>query len=91
MRALWRRNDWERNLEDELLLHVEQRAEDLARSGVPPREALRRARLELGPPETYREQCRGSFRLRWFDELRQDLRYTLRTLRKAPGPWSSAS
>src|SRR5258708_36064745 len=50
-----------------------------------PREARRGGRLELGSPETYREQCRGSFGLRWFDELHQDLRYTLRTLRKPPG------
>jgi predicted permease len=85
LQALWRRGDWERDLEDELRLHVEQRAAHLARSGMTPQEAERRARLELGSRETYREQCRRSFGLRWFDELRQDLRYTVRTLRKSPG------
>ncbi|HXB73054.1 MAG TPA: ABC transporter permease [Candidatus Acidoferrales bacterium] len=85
LKALWRRDDWERDLDDELRLHVEQRAEHLVRTGMAPQEARRRARLELGSRETYREQCRRSAGLRWFDELRQDLRYTLRTLRKSPG------
>jgi macrolide transport system ATP-binding/permease protein len=85
LKALWRRDSWERNLEDELRLHVEQRAGHLVQSGMTPQEAHRRARLELGSRETYREECRRSFGLRWFDELRQDLRYTVRTLRKSPG------
>ena len=85
MQALWRRDDWERNLEDELRLHVEQRAADLRRGGFSAAEADRRARLELGPRETFREECRRSFGLRWFDELRQDVAYLLRTTRKSPG------
>ena len=83
--ALWRRGDWERNLDDELRLHVEQRAADLVRAGLSASEAERRARLELGPRETFREECRRSFGLRRFDELRQDVAYLLRTTRKSPG------
>ena len=85
LRALWRREDWERNLQDELRLHVEQRAEHLVLAGMAPQEARRRARMELGSRETYREQCRRSFGLRRFDEVRQDLRYALRTLHQSPG------
>jgi len=48
-------------------------------------EAERRARMEFGSGEHYREEIRRSFGLRWFDELRQDLRYASRTLRRSPG------
>src|SRR3984957_12457242 len=55
------------------------------RSGVAPEEAGRRARMELGSRDAYKEQCRRSYGLRWLDETGQDLRYALRTLRRAPG------
>ena len=83
--ALRRRSGWERDLDDELRLHVELRAEDLKRSGVSAAEAERQARLELGSREAYKEEARAAYGLRWFDELRQDLRYATRTLRRSPG------
>src|SRR5579864_395444 len=83
-RALLRRPEWERDLEDELASHIEQRSADLVRRGVPPQEASRRARLELGSREAYKEQCRKSYGLRWFDELLQDVRYAARTAHRRP-------
>lgn len=84
-RALRRRATWERELDDELRLHIELRAADLMRGGAGSEDAVRQARLELGPRESYKEQARAAFGLRWFDELRQDLRYAVRTLRRSPG------
>ena len=81
-RALTGRSNWERDLDDELRLHVDLRAADLIRSGVPAANAERLARLELGSRETYKEEVRAAFGLRWFDELRQDLRYAWRMLRR---------
>lgn len=83
-RALRRRSAWERDLEEELRSHVEHRAEDLARAGLPRAEAERRARMELGAREAYKEQCREAHGLRWPDEFRQDLRYAIRSLRRNP-------
>lgn len=82
-RALTRRIRWERELDDELQMHAELRAADLARSGTAPAEAARRARIELGSAESYKEQAREAFGLRGFDELRQDLRYAGRALRRS--------
>ena len=54
----------DRELDDELRFHLESRAADLARSGVPPPEAARRARLEFGALEGYKERCREARGLR---------------------------
>ena len=69
----------------ELRSHVEHRTADLARRGIAPAEAERRARFELGALESHKEECRRSYGLRWADETWQDLRYASRTLRRSPG------
>jgi hypothetical protein len=83
-RALVRRVRWEKDLDKELRLHVEFRAEDLRRAGLEPPEAERRARLELGSRENYKEECRRALGLKWFDEAWQDLQYAARILRRSP-------
>ena len=83
-RALAGRPALARDMDDELRFHLECRAADLARSGMPPAEAARRAHLEFGAIEVYKEGCRQARGLRPFDELRGDLRYAFRVLRKSP-------
>jgi putative ABC transport system permease protein len=83
-RALSGRSTLERDMDEELRFHLESRAADLARSGVPSAEAARRARIEFGAVEGYKEGCREARGLRPFDELRGDLRYAFRVLRKSP-------
>jgi len=83
-RALAARSTLERDMDDELRFHLETRAADLERSGVAAHEAARRARLEFGAVEGYKERCREARGLRPFDEMRGDLRYALRVLRKSP-------
>jgi predicted permease len=85
VRAFWRtivhRSDMERNLSDEVRFHLERRAVDLmTHDGLSADEARRRARLEFGSVEKYKEQTRQSVGLRLIDELRGDARYALRTL-----------
>jgi hypothetical protein len=55
------------------------------REGYTPEEAARRARIELGPTLVHKEGMRASLGLRWWDELRADLRFGLRLLRRSPG------
>ena len=72
-------------MRDEVRFHIEARAEDLAREGVPPAEAMRRARMEFGAVDAIKDDCRQSRGVRWLDELSNDLRYALRLMRKTPG------
>ena len=78
--ALFRRRRFEEAMADEIRFHLDARAEDLARSGVPRGEAERRARAEFGGREGLKEACREARGLRLFDELRQDIRYAIRLL-----------
>ena len=76
------------DMEAEFRLHMELRAEDLVRSGVTPAEAARRARLEFGSAESFKDRGRDARGLRWFDSLRfsmLDLKLGGRMLVKHPG------
>lgn len=75
----------EARLDKELRFHLDQHTADLIAQGCEPAEARRLARLALGGPEQVKEQCRDVRTTRWLEDLWQDLRYTLRTLRQKPG------
>jgi predicted permease len=85
LRAIVHRNRLESEMEAELAVHLENLTEDLVRSGLPPQEARRRARIAMGSLLTSKEEMRGSLGLGWWDALRADLRYGLRILGKSPG------
>ena len=75
----------ESELDEELRTHIERRAENLERDGMTRSEAQRRARIEFGADEKYKEECReerAGFRL---ETVWNDVRFGARILRKSPG------
>jgi predicted permease len=84
--ALLRRPQLERDMHEEMRLHIEMEAEELTRTReLPEDEALRQARLAFGGAERFREEGRDARGTRWLEDLAGDSRYALRTLRRAPG------
>jgi predicted permease len=85
IRALFQSSDLDRDLHAEVAAHLGLLAEDYIRKGTPPEEAKRLARIELGGVTQLREAHREVRGLPFVDTLRQDLRYTFRTLRRNAG------
>lgn len=75
----------DRAISDELRLHVDLETDDLVRQGVPRDEARRRALIALGGVDRFRDESRDTRGIRWVEEFRRDVRYSLRSLRRSPG------
>jgi predicted permease len=71
-------------MEEELRAHIALRADDLERSGLARAEAERRARVEFGGAERFKEECREQLGANFLEVLLRDLRFSLRVLRKTP-------
>jgi len=82
---LWRRKQMEEELEKELRFHLDEHVNQLIAQGYAPDLAQRNARLALGGQEQVKEECRDARGTRWLEDLLQDFRYALRTLRLRPG------
>jgi predicted permease len=82
---IFRRTEIADDLQTELLSHIAHRADDLERAGLPRAEAERRARIEFGAYEYYREAAHASLGGDFLRTAFHDLRIALRLLRKSPG------
>ena len=85
VRMLLRRDEFDRDLEEEMKLHMQLRAEEHAEHGVPARDAQAAARRRFGNVLLLREQSRDAWGWTWLEQLVQDVRYGLRNLLRTPG------
>jgi hypothetical protein len=85
LRSLFRWAQADQELDDELRDHLERRTEEYVVKGMSHEEARRRARLDLGGVEQTKEKCRDARHINWIHDFLQDLRFSLRILRKSPG------
>lgn len=83
--SLFHRQQFDRELNEELLAHIQRRADDLERSGLPRHEAERQARIAFGSPVKAAETCREQRPAFWLETVVQDVRYGWRQLRRSPG------
>ena len=92
MRAMWKRllglvrrnhadEDFSAELEAHLALHIDAGV----RAGMSQNEARRQALILLGGAEQTRQAHRDGRGVLWLENFAQDVRYGMRTLRRAPG------
>jgi len=84
LRALLRKSEMEREMDDELRYHIEQQTEQNIRLGMDPEEALYAALKSFRGVEQAKEMSRDARGVRWLEEFWQDLRYGARMLLKNP-------
>ena len=73
------------DLDQEVHAHLELLIAENIRAGMPPHEAQRAARIELGGIEQVKEQVREERLGNWLQSVFCDCRYGLRQLRRNPG------
>src|SRR5260370_2359592 len=84
LRYLGRRSHFEGDLDDELRFHIESRTTELQASGLPPSDALAKARQEFGSVARVSEDSRAAWQFRWIEDLVMDARYAVRSFRRSP-------
>jgi predicted permease len=85
LRNLFLHRGLESDLDQEVRSHLELLIAENIRAGMPPHEAQRAARIELGGVEQVKEQVRDSRTGAFLDSLLQDFRFAVRQLHRSPG------
>jgi predicted permease len=85
LRALFRRDELERELDRELALHLDELTREHVAAGHDDEEARRLAARDFGSPDLAREQCRDARRVGVIEDLQRDVAYSFRLMRRSPG------
>src|SRR5437899_12191847 len=85
IKALVKRRQLDRDLQDELSFHLAMREQKYLGAGLQPLEAHTAARRRFGNAGVIQETCRELWTFMSLEILLQDLRYAARTLAKSRG------
>src|SRR5262245_58689255 len=84
IRALFTPRKVERELDDELVFHIDCETRKLMAGGLSAGEARQRALARFGPVPLAADRCRDERGISFFDTLARDVSFALRTLRRTP-------
>ena len=84
LRALFLGSRLDRELEEELQYHLSRQIELEIAAGRSSEEAQYEALRSVRDIQQRKEECRDARRVRWFEDLAQDLKFAVRTLSKTP-------
>lgn len=85
LRSLFRKTSLEDSMRLEFEFHLEHLKAEFIAAGMGEADAEAAARREFGHAAVLAEQCRDHRRTRWLDDFVQDIRYAVRSFRRAPG------
>src|SRR6266545_338152 len=85
LRLVFRRDRLERELDAELQFHLEQQIHENIAAGMSAADARAGAWRSMGGIAQVKEQCRDSLGVAWLDDIRRDLNYAVRALRRSSG------
>ena len=71
-------------MNSEIRFHLNELTEEYIAAGLTPEEARRRARLDFGGQENFKEEVRDVYRIRYLDATLTNLKSALRFIRKSP-------
>jgi len=83
LRYFGRRFGFDTELDDEIRFHLETRAVELEQAGLSRVDAVFQARREFGSVARASEESRSAWQFRWIEDLGADLRFALRSFRRA--------
>src|ERR1043165_9538266 len=85
LKSILRRGRVERELDEELQFHLENKIEEGIAGGHSPREARLAALRAMDGLEQRKEEMRDMRRIHWLTDFVDDVRYAIRSLRRTPG------